>query len=295
LNRVFKLSATVLVTVVILAVTTWFFLRSSIIQNFDGMSGDILNEIQVLTDPISGQSRMGEYLSRSGKLIHHHLKVPVFPLIREQKKNDMDRVVIERLENFKKKLESMDGSATGSRVNVYHSVLRTYKEIFPGKKLPFDERLDITIRAIKEFEKRGQSLLEQAQEVSQHSESIAESKEIREMERPGAGKKEPVRKPDPGSGGKAMGTGTEPPVEEDRRILLSNAGGHIGERVYIYLKTGRKLEGFIKALSGRFLHLDIEFKGGVFSAKIIRDDIDEIIKVKENLIFKYLREEGSGR
>ncbi len=290
--RILKLIFTSFITTGLLVIATWFFLRNSILENFSEESRKIQNQISILTDPKSGKESMEKYLAYTGNLIYHQFSVPLFPLIKEIQKDEMKGTVSERIGDFRKKLEQMDNADPAARVVAYNSVVRSFNEHFPDKSSTIEETLKITITGgVNTYENRGNRILEKAREISGSSKIPV----IRDIEKKEEKPDVPIKTKIKNENTSVLQAEKNKAEDEDRNIPLSRAGDYIGMRVYVYLITGRQLEGFIKMQDAIYLHLDIEFKGGIFTAKVFKKDIDKIIKVKESSIFKYLREQKHGR
>ncbi len=285
MKKTFKILFVILITLLIITISTWIFLKNTLKGKFITASEKFDQGIITMVSPRSGEIIMEKYIIRSGEIINKFKNIPVFPLLTGKEKNKMKIKVLSGIKLLKRKYEKWEGADFAKTRQSYSRIINKFQESFPDILIT-DTKL-IKFKETKTAVERKKPNIK-SPDISVKSVKKEDKPEfINKKENTKTDKKKEPEKPK-----------SEKIVKEDKKddnesisiIPISEANKYLDEKVIVYLKSGRKLKGLIKAVKKRFIFLDINFKGGTFTAKFKFRDIDKIVRIIERSFFDLIEE-----
>jgi len=234
-------------------------------EKFNEVSYNLNGEIMTMASPRSGEILVEKYIVKSEKIINQHMKIPFFPLLDKEEKDEVTQRVLNEINFFKIRLAKYEDGNIKKSNQMFLSVTRNFKSAFPSFQISGAEWKKITSPIIP--------IKKRVRKVTPNSPSkqlIPKRKRVKSVRSEKDRRKENRNSKRDNKNNSSVSSETIP---------IAEAGKHVEEEVRVYLKTGRSLKGIIKLVEREYLSLLVSFKGGTFTARIIIRDIDEIIKV----------------
>ncbi len=272
-NKSLKIALVLLLTTILIVISTWIFLKSSIKGEFDEASYNLNCEIIKMVNPVSGKTLMDKYIIKSERIINKHIKVPLLPLLNKSEKNGIIKEVLNEIKAFRVKLGKLKGVDVKQSNQLFLSTIRNFQSAFPYFQISGKEMKKLTspiVTAKQRFKKVPSNTVPKL--------SIAKKSDVKSVpDKKSSGKpeKNSKRKNNIKVAKKKKGN----LFVSYENVPVGKIGKHLNENVRIYLKIGRSLKGIIKSVNGKYLSLLVSIKGGTYTARIIIEEIDKVVKI----------------